>query len=90
MQRVLLPVLAGAEQPADLEYSDDLSFVRDLGMITEEGTEGPRIANPIYAEVISRALAEQVVPSPAALTSTCAGATQRAREPAPSSARCSR
>ncbi len=67
VQRVLLPVLAGAEQPADLEYSDDLSFVRDLGLITEEGTEGPRIANPIYAEVISRALAEQVVPSPAAL-----------------------
>ncbi|WP_239395051.1 hypothetical protein [Frankia sp. CiP3] len=90
VQRVLLPLLAGAEQPVDLEYSDDRSFVRDLGLITEGDEAGPRIANPIYAEVISRALAEQVVSSPAALTSTCAGATQRAREPAPSSARCSR
>ncbi|WP_084010637.1 ATP-binding protein [Pseudofrankia sp. DC12] len=67
VQRVLLPVLAGSQEPVDLEYSDDRSFVRDLGLITEDGGEGPRIANPIYAEVISRALAEQVVPSPAAL-----------------------
>ncbi|OAA24552.1 hypothetical protein UG55_102974 [Frankia sp. EI5c] len=67
VQRVLLPILAGAEQPVDLEYSDDRSFVRDLGLISEGDEEGPRIANPIYAEVISRALADQVVPSPAAL-----------------------
>jgi len=67
VRRVLLPVLAGAEQPVDLDYSDDRSYVRDLGLITEEDADGPRIANPIYAEVISRALAEQVVPSPAAL-----------------------
>ncbi|MEX5635551.1 AAA family ATPase [Parafrankia sp. FMc2] len=67
VQRVLLPLLAGSEQPVDLEYSDDRSFVRDLGLITEGDEAGPRIANPIYAEVISRALAEQVVPSPAAL-----------------------
>jgi hypothetical protein len=54
VQRVLLLVLAGSEQPADLEYSDDLSFVRDLGLITDADAEGPRIANHIYAEVISR------------------------------------
>ena len=52
VRRVVEPLLTGADRrrygAADLEY------VRDLGLIAREGT--PRVANPIYAEVIPRAL----------------------------------
>ena len=52
VRRVVEPLLTGAERrgygAADLEY------VRDLGLVAREGS--PRVANPIYAEVIPRAL----------------------------------
>jgi hypothetical protein len=56
--RVLEPVLAGTREPVDMAYSDDRSYARDLGLVTETPDGGLRIANPIYTEVISRALTE--------------------------------
>lgn len=53
VQRVLEPILSG--ELAGIGVSDeDLGFVEDLGLITREG--GLEIANPIYREVIPRAL----------------------------------
>ncbi len=52
VRRVIEPILAGrpyrSSQPRDLEY------VRDLGLVAQDGS--PRIANPIYAEVVPREL----------------------------------
>jgi len=57
VQRVVEPVLAGLMTGADFTYSDDVSYVRDLGLI---GSKDPvRIANPIYREVIVRVLASR-------------------------------
>jgi type II secretory pathway predicted ATPase ExeA len=50
--RILDAVIAGTL--IEQEYSiDDLSYVRDLGLIAKKGIE---IANPIYQEVLPRAL----------------------------------
>jgi hypothetical protein len=55
VQRVVEPVLAGLLTGGDMTYNDDISYVRDLGLIA---TKDPiRIANPIYREVIVRVLA---------------------------------
>lgn len=54
VQRVIEPILAGELLATDL-LDDDLRFVSDLGLI-REGTHGLEIANPIYREVIPRAL----------------------------------
>lgn len=54
VQRVLEPIVAGELMPADV-LDDDVQFVIDLGLITE-GPEGFEIANPIYREIIPRAL----------------------------------
>ena len=57
VRRVLDPILAGADTPADFA-ADDLRYVRDVGLLA---TEPPvRLANPIYGEVIPRLLAEEV------------------------------
>jgi hypothetical protein len=61
VRRVLEPVLAGSPEPGDLTYSDERSYVRDLGLVAERPDGALRIANPIYSEVIARALAEIVV-----------------------------
>lgn len=45
-------IISGAGEQADFP-SDDLQYVRDLGLITQKGIA---IANPIYQEVIPRAL----------------------------------
>ncbi len=54
VQRIVEPMIIGAEGRIKRQ-SDDYEYVRDLGMIREDnGVIEP--ANPIYAEVISRAL----------------------------------
>ena len=53
VRRVIEPILAGMEQPEDYPQ-DDLSYVRDLGLIKTE--KQVRIANKLYQEVIPREL----------------------------------
>ena len=54
VRRVIEPILAGAGQQA---WSDeDLAYVRDLGLVAQDVGGRPRIANPIYAEVVPRHL----------------------------------
>ncbi|MBL7494626.1 ATP-binding protein [Frankia sp. AgB1.9] len=53
VKAIIGPVLAGTE-PAEDPVSDDLQYVRDLGLIAE--TPPVRAANPIYREVIARVL----------------------------------
>ncbi len=53
MRRVVEPLLTGAEA-IDSISDDDLQYVRDLGLVAQAGPVG--IANPIYREVIPRAL----------------------------------
>ena len=51
VRRVVEPILSGGEARHEIR---DLEYVRDLGLI--DGREPPRIANPIYAEVVPREL----------------------------------
>ena len=55
VQRVIEPLLAGVDL-AQRFQSDDLSYVVDLGLITQERNGQIRIANAIYQEVIPREL----------------------------------
>lgn len=57
VRRVIEPVLAGEILVSDT-YDDDVSYVRDLGLIAPGNPV--RIANPIYREVIVRVLAGAV------------------------------
>lgn len=51
VKRVIEPLLAGDFVTAHPTYNDDVSYVRDLGLI---GQGQPiAVANPIYKEVIS-------------------------------------
>ena len=54
VRRVLAPILAGELVLGDGAYEDDFRYVRDLGLVAP--TMPPRIANPIYREVIVRSL----------------------------------
>ncbi len=54
LRRVIEPIVAG-EFPIDEIPEDDTAFVRDLGLVAV-GPGGLGIANPIYREVIPRAL----------------------------------
>ena len=54
MRRVIEPILAGARQQA--WSNEDLAYVCDLGLVTQDVGARPRIANPIYAEVVPRHL----------------------------------
>ena len=54
VRRVVEPILSGAEETACSE--DDLAYVRDLGLVAHADGGAPRIANPIYAEVVPRHL----------------------------------
>ena len=52
VRRVIEPLLSGGDER---DFSArDLEYVRDLGLIARDGP--PRIANPIYAEVVPREL----------------------------------
>ena len=51
VQRVVEPLLSGGEVR---HHARDLEYVRDLGLIA--AADPPRIANPIYAEVVPREL----------------------------------
>ena len=53
VQRVIGPILTGDTEPENIP-TDDIWYVRDLGLITTEGQI--RLANPIYQEVIPREL----------------------------------
>jgi hypothetical protein len=57
VRRVLEPILSGEVLVSDT-YDDDVSYVRDLGLIAPGNPV--RIANPIYREVIVRVLAAAV------------------------------
>ena len=55
VRRVMEPILAGEALTADV-LDDDIQLVRDLGLVSV-GPRGLEIANPLYREVIPRALA---------------------------------
>lgn len=55
VERVIAPILAGELLVGD-RLNDDIAYVEDLGLV-EASTGHLRIANPIYHEVIPRALA---------------------------------
>ena len=52
VRRVVEPLLSGAS--VDESSTRDLEYVRDLGLVARD--RPPRIANPIYAEVVPRSL----------------------------------
>lgn len=54
VRRVIEPILAG-EQLSPEVLNDDLVYVEDLGLL-DRGAAGLQIANPIYREIIPRAL----------------------------------
>lgn len=54
VKRVLEPILAGRFLAGEV-LDDDVQFVKDLGLVVR-GPHGLEIANPIYREVIPRAL----------------------------------
>lgn len=67
VRNVIEPILAGELLEPDL-LADDIRFVKDLGLIAS-GPAGLEIANPIYREVIPRALAwvtQETLPIPRA------------------------
>ena len=54
VRRVVEPILTGAAETAC--SNEDLAYVRDLGLVAQADGGPPRIANPIYAEVVPRHL----------------------------------
>jgi type II secretory pathway predicted ATPase ExeA len=54
VRRVIEPILVGNFFPPDL-LDDDVQYVKDLGLVAA-GPQGLDMANPIYREVIPRAL----------------------------------
>ncbi|MBO4272715.1 AAA family ATPase [Microbispora triticiradicis] len=54
VKRVMEPVVAGSLPHIEPTFSDDLSYVRDLGLIKQKPPL--EVANPIYREVILRVL----------------------------------
>ena len=54
VRRVIGPILGGEADEVDKAGSNDVEYVRDLGLVTRRGPR--RIANPIYREVIPREL----------------------------------
>ena len=51
VRRVVVPILSGGAARHEVR---DLEYVRDLGLV--DASQPPRIANPIYAEVVPREL----------------------------------
>ena len=62
VRRVIEPLLSGDEEQGaatkSLDRMRDLEYVRDLGLIARD--DPPRIANPIYTEVVPRELTASV------------------------------
>jgi hypothetical protein len=56
VRRILEPILAGEILTPEV-LQDDVQFVQDLGLVVA-GPQGLAIANPIYREIIPRALTE--------------------------------
>ena len=54
VRRVVEPILAGVDTQA--WTTEDVAYVCDLGLVAQEADGTPRIANPIYAEVVPRHL----------------------------------
>ncbi len=54
VRRVVAPILAGEILGEDV-MNDDLGFVKDLGLV-RSALQGLEIANPIYREIVPRAL----------------------------------
>ena len=54
VRRVIEPILAGTDEIRGSE--EDLAYVRDLGLVARASDAPPRVANPIYAEVVPRHL----------------------------------
>ena len=54
VRRVMEPILTGADEQA--WTSEDVAYVCDLGLVAQDAAGTPRIANPIYAEVVPRHL----------------------------------
>ena len=54
VRRVVEPILTGVAETGCSE--EDLAYVRDLGLVAQADGGPPRIANPIYAEVVPRHL----------------------------------
>ena len=54
VRRVVEPILTGADEQA--WTAEDVAYVCDLGLVGQEADGTPRIANPIYAEVVPRHL----------------------------------
>ena len=57
VRRVIEPILAGSDEVSC--SAEDLAYVRDLGLVAQDvggPVRTPRIANPIYAEVVPRHL----------------------------------
>ena len=54
VRRVVEPILAGAT--AQTWASEDMAYACDLGLVAQDAAGTPRIANPIYAEVVPRHL----------------------------------
>ena len=54
VRRVVEPILTGADRQ---EWStEDVAYACDLGLVAQDAAGTPRIANPIYAEVVPRHL----------------------------------
>ena len=54
VRRVVEPILTGADEQA--WSTEDVAYVSDLGLVAQDAAGTPRIANPIYAEVVPRHL----------------------------------
>ena len=54
VRRVVEPMLTGADRHA--WTTEDVAYACDLGLVAQEADGTPRIANPIYAEVVPRHL----------------------------------
>ena len=54
VRRVVEPILTGADEQA--WSTEDVAYVRDLGLVAQDAAGTPHIANPIYAEVVPRHL----------------------------------
>ena len=54
VRRVVEPILAGAT--TQTWAAEDMAYACDLGLVAQDAAGTPRIANPIYAEVVPRHL----------------------------------
>jgi hypothetical protein len=61
VRAIIQPILAGEELPET--PADDLRYVLDLGLCSQDQRRGIQIANPIYREVIPTVLATNAIAS---------------------------